>query len=81
MSLRELRKAQSLTVEKVATELGKSHASVSNWESGKWEPQLTPEETERYCQLLGVKFDEFLNACRRSRQAWIEKQRDRASSK
>jgi len=73
MNLRDLRKTQNLTLEKVASELGKSHASVSNWESGKWEPQLTPEQTALYCQLLGVNFDDFLNACRRSRQSWLEK--------
>lgn len=73
MNLRDLRKARGLTLEKLASDLGKSHASISNWESGKWEPQLTPEQTNLYCQLLGVPFEIFLQASRRSRQSWLEK--------
>jgi transcriptional regulator with XRE-family HTH domain len=74
MDLREIRKNKGLTIEQVAAQLSKSHSSVSNWESGKWEPQLTPEQTNVYCEILGLTFDEFLKASRRSRKNWLEKQ-------
>lgn len=73
MDLRELRKSRGLTAESVAAALSKSHASISNWESGKWEPQLTPDQVKKYCELLGVDFPEFWEACRRSRMSWLEK--------
>lgn len=64
MDLKDLRKKANLTLEKVAAELGRSHSTVSNWESGKNMPTLNPIEFEQICQLYKCSYEEFIVATR-----------------
>lgn len=61
MDLRQLRKRANLTLERVAADVGRSHSTVSNWESGKTLPMLNPLEFERICQLYKCTYQEFID--------------------
>lgn len=62
MDLRKLRKRVNLSLERVAADIGRSHSTVSNWESGKTLPMLNPLEFERICQLYKCSCQEFIDA-------------------
>jgi transcriptional regulator with XRE-family HTH domain len=64
MDLRELRRRANLTLERVAADLGRSHSTISNWESGKTLPMLNPLEFELICQLYQCTCEEFVEAVR-----------------
>lgn len=62
MDLKELRRRANLTLERVAADLGRSHSTISNWESGKTLPMLNPLELERLCQLYQCSCEEIVEA-------------------
>lgn len=62
MDLKELRKRANLTLERVAADIGRSHSTISNWESGKTLPMLNPLEFERICYLYKCSCQDFIDA-------------------
>lgn len=62
MDLKELRRRVNLTLERVAADIGRSHSTISNWESGKTLPMLNPLEFERLCHLYQCTCEEFVEA-------------------
>lgn len=62
MDLKDLRKRADLTLERVAADIGRSHSTISNWESGKTLPMLNPLEFERICYLYKCSYQEFIEA-------------------
>lgn len=62
MNLRDLRKRANLTLERVAADIGRSHSTLSNWESGKTLPMLNPLEFEQICRLYKCSYEEFVDA-------------------
>lgn len=62
MNLRQLRERLNLSVEDVASRLGKSHSTIRNWESGKTEPTLGVSEMASLCDLYQCNFEELREA-------------------
>lgn len=62
MDLRHLRKRANLTLERVAADIGRSHSTLSNWESGKTLPMLNPLEFKQICLLYKCTYEEFVDA-------------------
>jgi transcriptional regulator with XRE-family HTH domain len=59
LDLRELRTKAGLRREQVAAVLGKSHTTISNWETGRFVPTLTPTETRLALETYRCTLDEF----------------------
>jgi DNA-binding transcriptional regulator YiaG len=62
LDLRELRQKVGLRREQVAATLGKSHTTISNWETGRFMPTLTPTETKMVLEVYQCTLDEFEQA-------------------
>lgn len=62
MNLRQIREQNDLSVEDVASRLGKSHSTIRNWESGKTEPTLGVTEMAQLCKLYRCTFEELVQA-------------------
>lgn len=56
MRLRTLRR---ISQKDIAKELGVSHHTVSNWETGRSIPKLTIDQVKKLCDLLGCTLDEL----------------------
>jgi len=46
------REELGLTQRNIALALGKTDQTISNWETGIYEPKMTPRETKVLCRLL-----------------------------
>ncbi|MDJ0507973.1 MAG: helix-turn-helix domain-containing protein [Crocosphaera sp.] len=53
------RRSLGLTQKKLASELGVTSQTVSNWETSKAIPTLTIGQTKKLCQLLQCQLDEI----------------------
>jgi transcriptional regulator with XRE-family HTH domain len=62
LDLRELREKAGLRREQVAVALNKSHTTISNWETGRFIPTLTPTETLLVLKTYDCTLDEFEQA-------------------
>ena len=76
MDLKELRKRANLTLERVAADIGRSHSTISNWESGKTLPMLNPLEFERICYMYKCSCQDFIDAVKEtSKQTFMQQMR------
>ncbi|HEY9628926.1 MAG TPA: helix-turn-helix transcriptional regulator [Coleofasciculaceae cyanobacterium] len=50
--LRKRREELGLTQREIAAALDKTVQTISNWETGLYEPKMTPREVKRLCRLL-----------------------------
>lgn len=62
LTLKMLRQRSGLTQVQLAELLGVRQATVSDWERGKAEPNLSPAQTLKLCQLLNCTLDELVEA-------------------
>lgn len=60
MTLKEIRKKKNLSTEAVGRQLGVSHVTVLNWESGKSEPGASA--VVALAGVYGVNVEEILKA-------------------
>jgi DNA-binding XRE family transcriptional regulator len=58
-SLRKRREELGLTQRNIALALGKTDQTISNWETGTYEPKMTPRETKLLCRLLKWTLEEM----------------------
>lgn len=58
-SLRKRREELGLTQRDIALVLGKTDQTISNWETGLYEPKMTPRETKALCRLLKWTIEEL----------------------
>lgn len=65
MTLKEIRKEKKLSIEAVGRQLGVSHVTVMNWESGKSEPGASA--VMALAGVYGVSADEILKAIPKKR--------------
>ena len=65
MTLKEIRKEKKLSTEAVGRQLGVSHVTVLNWESGKSEPGASA--VMALAGVYGVSADEILKAKNKKR--------------
>ena len=65
MTLKEIRKKKNLSTEAVGRQLGISHVTVLNWESGKSEPGASA--VMALAGVYGVSADEILKAIPKKR--------------
>ncbi len=68
MTLKEIRKEKKLSTEAVGRQLGISHVTVLNWESGKSEPGASA--VMALAGVYGVSVDEILKAIPKKRVRW-----------
>jgi transcriptional regulator with XRE-family HTH domain len=54
-----LRERAGLTQRQLAIGLGVTDQTVSNWETGRRTPTLTPQQTLKLCQILGCTLEEL----------------------
>ncbi|MFE1744822.1 helix-turn-helix transcriptional regulator [Coleofasciculus sp. H7-2] len=57
--LRQRREELGLTQRDIALALGKTDQTISNWETGMYEPKLTPREIKALCRLLKWTLEEL----------------------
>ncbi|MBD1838070.1 helix-turn-helix transcriptional regulator [Coleofasciculus sp. FACHB-64] len=57
--LKRRREELGLTQRDVALALGKTVQTVSNWETGLYEPKLTPRDLKALCRLLKWTLEEL----------------------
>jgi DNA-binding XRE family transcriptional regulator len=50
--LRRRREELGLTQRDIGLVLGKTDQTISNWETGIYEPKMTPREFKRLCEVL-----------------------------
>ncbi|NEP19061.1 MAG: helix-turn-helix transcriptional regulator [Leptolyngbya sp. SIO4C1] len=50
--LKRRREELGLTQRDIAVVLGKTDQTISNWETGIYEPKMTPREFRKLCDLL-----------------------------
>ena len=50
--LKRRREELGLTQRDIAVALGKTDQTISNWETGIYEPKMTPREFKRLCEVL-----------------------------
>lgn len=50
--LKQRREALGFTQQDIGLALGKTDQTISNWETGIYEPKMTPREFKRLCELL-----------------------------
>ena len=65
MTLKEIRKKKNLSTEAVGRQLGVSHVTVMNWESGKSEPGASA--VMALAGVYGVSAEEILKAIPKKR--------------
>jgi DNA-binding XRE family transcriptional regulator len=58
-SLRKRREELGLTQRDIALALDKTVQTISNWETGTYEPKMTPRETKVLCRLLKWTLEEM----------------------
>ncbi|AFZ20681.1 helix-turn-helix transcriptional regulator [Allocoleopsis franciscana] len=57
--LRKRREELGLTQRDIALALGKTDQTISNWETGLYEPKMTPREVKALCRLLKWTLEEM----------------------
>lgn len=57
--LKKRREELGLTQRDIALALNKTDQTISNWETGVYEPKLTPREVKIFCQLLKWSLEEL----------------------
>jgi transcriptional regulator with XRE-family HTH domain len=57
--LKRRREQLGLTQRDIATALGKTDQTISNWETGVYEPKMTPREFKQLCELLQWVLDDI----------------------
>mgnify|MGYP005851963063 CR=1 FL=1 len=57
--LKQRREALGLTQRDVALALNKTVQTISNWETGIYEPKMTPREVKALCRLLHWNLDDM----------------------
>jgi transcriptional regulator with XRE-family HTH domain len=57
--LRKRREELGLTQRDIALALGKTDQTISNWETGIYEPKMTPREVKALCRLLKWTLEEM----------------------
>jgi transcriptional regulator with XRE-family HTH domain len=57
--LKRRREQLGLTQRDIATALGKTDQTISNWETGVYEPKMTPREFKQLCELLQWALDDI----------------------
>ncbi len=57
--LRQRREELGLTQRDLALALGKTDQTISNWETGIYEPKMTPREIKKLCELLQWKIEDM----------------------
>lgn len=58
-SLRKRREELGLTQRDIALALDKTVQTISNWETGLYEPKMTPREVKALCRLLKWTLEEM----------------------
>ena len=58
-ALRKRREELGLTQRDIALALGKTDQTISNWETGLYEPKMTPREVKALCHLLKWTLEEM----------------------
>ncbi|MGB5960210.1 MAG: helix-turn-helix transcriptional regulator [Coleofasciculaceae cyanobacterium] len=58
-SLRKRREELGLTQRDIAQALDKTVQTISNWETGLYEPKMTPREVKALCRLLKWSLEEM----------------------
>jgi len=58
----QLRKSRNLTQKQVADFVCVTDQTVSNWETGRSEPRLTPKQTLSLCRILQCSLEELVEA-------------------
>lgn len=58
-ALRKRREELGLTQRDIALALGKTVQTISNWETGLYEPKMTPREVKVLCRLLKWTLEEM----------------------
>ncbi|MEP0984030.1 helix-turn-helix transcriptional regulator [Leptolyngbya sp. FACHB-17] len=53
------RRQAGLRQKDVADAIGRSHKTISSWETGDAVPRLTPKEMQILCQILNCTLDEL----------------------
>lgn len=56
---RKRREELGLTQRDIALALGKTDQTISNWETGLYEPKMTPREVKRLCRLMNWTLEEM----------------------
>lgn len=62
--LKLMRDRLDISQAKIAAIVGVKTQTISNWENGKSIPSLTPEQTEKLCELLDVNLATLAKAFR-----------------
>ncbi|HBL11177.1 MAG TPA: XRE family transcriptional regulator [Cyanobacteria bacterium UBA11162] len=57
--LKQRREELGLTQRDIAQTLGKTVQTISNWETGIYEPKMTPREIKVLCRLLNWTLEEM----------------------
>jgi DNA-binding XRE family transcriptional regulator len=57
--LKRRREELGLTQRDIGLALGKTDQTISNWETGIYEPKMTPREFKKLCELLQWSLDEI----------------------
>ena len=57
--LKKRREELGLTQRDIALALGKTDQTISNWETGIYEPKMTPREVKALCRLLKWTLEEM----------------------
>lgn len=57
--LKRRREELGLTQRDIAIALGKTDQTISNWETGTYEPKMTPREMKALCKLLKWTLEEL----------------------
>ncbi|WP_346289551.1 helix-turn-helix transcriptional regulator [Sphaerothrix gracilis] len=50
--LKQRREELGLTQRDIGSALGKTDQTISNWETGIYEPKMTPREFKKLCEIL-----------------------------
>jgi len=62
LDLRGLRERAGLKAEKVVYDLGIAMSTLRNWEQGKHQPTMTPEQTRRFLEVYNCTLEELESA-------------------
>ncbi|EKU97339.1 putative transcriptional regulator [Leptolyngbya sp. PCC 7375] len=57
--LKRRREELGLTQRDIGQTLGKTDQTISNWETGIYEPKMTPREFKRLCEVLQWSLDDI----------------------
>jgi DNA-binding transcriptional regulator YiaG len=64
MSLKRLREKAGLKPEEAAYKLGIALSTLRNWEAGKHQPTMNPDQFAKALEVYGCTFEEFRQAAK-----------------